>query len=97
MTKRIHQKFWSFSTEVKLPPVEDKHSFLWWSWTTVSEPTEYKHPNAESLLNEVNQFIAENEIDEIISFQNTCRHITVLDYDCEWIERRGGIELTYLK
>lgn len=97
MPKRIHEKYWPFDTKVKLPTQELKRSFLWWSWTITLEPTEFKYSCPSVLLAEVNQFIADNEIDEIVEFKNNAGYITVLDYDTEYQERRGGIKLTWFK
>jgi len=53
--------------------------------------------NKEALLDEVNRFIEENDIQEILVFKNNARYITVGSYEAEWDERRGGMQLVYLK
>lgn len=97
MPKSLHEKSWYFDTEVNLPVVEKKKSFLWWSWTETWRPTEFKYNTTHDLLAEVNKFIADNEIDEIVEFKNTAGYVTVIDYDTEYQERRGGIKLTWFK
>lgn len=101
MPKKIHEIYWPFNVEIQLPAVVEKQSFLWWSWNVTSHPTKPKYSSVKDLLDEVNHFIAHNEIEEIISFKNTARYVHVVqcDYGCEgdWIEQEGGIKLTYFK
>ena len=106
MSKQIKKKYWRYADEINLPSVEKHHKFLWWKWTTTYTPTKYKYDNQASLLEVVNQFIAENKIVDIISislgavsyrleFQDNAKTVLYLDYDTEWYERVGGIELVY--
>ena len=97
MPKSLHEHYWSFNTKVNLPIVEERVHFLFWSWTTTRRPTEFKYKSTHDLLAEVNKFIADNEIDQIIEFKNTAEYVTVIDYDTEYEERRGGIKLTWFK
>jgi hypothetical protein len=95
MSKQIKKKYWRYADEINLPSVEKHHKFLWWKWTTTYTPTKYKYDNQASLLEVVNQFIAENKIVDIISFKDNAKTVLYLDYDTEWYERVGGIELVY--
>jgi hypothetical protein len=98
MAKAIHEKYWNFDEKISAGPTkEEKHSFLWWSWTDFIEPTKYKYKEKSNLLDEVNKFIADNEIDEILEFKNTARTVIVMDYDVDYEERRGGIYLSWVK
>ena len=98
MAKAIHEKYWYFDEKISIgPPQEKKRSFLWWSWIDTIDPKEYKYKEKSDLLAEVNKFIADNEIDEILEFENTARTVIIMDYDVDYYERRGGIKLTWLK
>ena len=95
MSKQIKKKYWRYADEINLPSVEKHHKFLWWKWTTTYTPTKYKYDNESSLLEVVNQFIAENKIVDIIAFKDNGKTVLYLDYDTEWYGRVGGIELVY--
>jgi len=94
---KIHERYWSYSEQVALPEITKNCRFLWWTWTETYRFTKDKYNSKAALLEEVNKFIEENDIVDIISFKNTARMITILDYDYEYEERRGGIELVYKK
>lgn len=96
MAKMIHEKYFPFDAKVDQPAQKITRKFLWWSWTDTEE-LPYKYNDPSDLLAEVNQFISANEIDDIIDFKNTAHWITVMDYDCDYDERHGGIKLTWLK
>lgn len=97
--KQIRQKYWSFKE--MSPPIrkERKHKFLWWEWTEVEKIENYKFASESDLLAEVNNFIAANNVNEIISLKNTSGSQRYWDgFDGPiWCERFGGIELTYIE
>jgi len=100
--KQIKIKKWLFSERVTGPVVEKEKQFLFWKWKKQYTPKFYKYKTKEELLEEVNKFIADNQIDNIIKFTNTAKIQKYVsgDFGCEgyeWEENEGFIEITYLQ
>jgi hypothetical protein len=93
--KKIHKKYWSFRSIDIHQPIEVKRSFLWWSWTKTIVKREYKYKTPQDILEDVNKFIQEEQIDDIIGLEDTSREIIDTER-CNSI-RLGGIELIYFK
>jgi hypothetical protein len=93
--KKIHRKYWSFNSIKKYPPVEVRRSFLWWSWTKTIVKQEYRYKTPQDILEDVNKFIQEEQIDNIIGLEDNAREIIDIEHgDCIHL---GGIELTWFK
>lgn len=96
MSKKIIKKYWSFSEQIPLPLIEREIGFWLWKETKIFTPTGYKYDSPSHLLHVVNEFIAENHITEIISFNDTCGNYEKIPFEGpRYIERVGGIELVY--
>ena len=103
MTKKIKEMYWSFGETISLPEVEVEERFLFWKWKIKFTPTEYKYANEQDLLNAVNEFIAANEITQILSFVNNAKtlHYSEESYGSDqpytWSARSGGIKIAYFE
>lgn len=86
MNKKIEEKTWYFDEEMHV--VESR-----------KEKKVYKYKNFQYLLDEVNEFIKDDRIVEIISYINTAKFIDVdYGYDEECIKTvpTGMIRIAYL-
>lgn len=101
--KQLKTKTWNFSDKVNLPVVEKQRRFLFWKWTSSHTPSVYKYGSKTELFNAVNNFIADNKIENVVSFEDTARIVKCInrDYGCSdddiWYENDGSIKIVYME
>jgi len=96
--KVYDSKTWSFGQKTPVLTKEAR-SFLFWSWEV--EVLRYipKYMTKEVLMEEVNKFIVENNIN-VVTMTDTAKFVTytIMDYGCDdynVTERVGEVCITY--